>query len=110
MADIGRAISLKLMNAPPTATAITDPSPGARLIKLVSPMMMGTDVTAWQMKLQSGDRDGVKYLPAGTNQTDGVYGGVSNAATKVFQKKAGLVQDGAVGPETRKAAVRLGLW
>ena len=95
--------------APAASSALADPAPQWGVIKLTTPMTKNTNVSAWQMKLQTGDAQGRKYLPSSA-KIDGVYGAVSQAATKVFQKNAGIAQDGAVGPETRKAAVRLGLW
>ena len=53
------------------------------------------DVRAWQERLaQMGLYKG---------KIDGIFGDMTRKATLAFQKSAGMVQDGVVGPDTRKA-------
>ncbi len=60
----------------------------------------GKDVETWQQFLQQQG-----YAPG---KVDGRFGSKTTAATKRFQKAAGLKADGIVGPRTRKAASDLG--
>ncbi len=62
----------------------------------------GPAVLAWQTTLVYGG-----YLPDAPSSRDSAFGPLTEAATKVFQQKAGITVDGIVGPETRAAAARL---
>lgn len=91
----------------PTASASytgSDPAPGARSFKKGD---RGSDVKAWQTRLNKGTAQGKKF-PAGT--ADGIFGSGTETATKAFQAYANLTPDGVVGPNTRGAAAVLGLW
>ena len=57
---------------------------------------------AWQTTLVYGG-----YLPDAPTSRDSIFGPLTEAATKVFQGKAGVKVDGIVGPDTRAAATRL---
>lgn len=80
------------MGKPPPPPSAPPPS-GARILKLVTPNMTGPDVRAWQQVLRDSG-----YT---TIVTDGVFGPATDAATKDWQRKRGLVADGDVGPATR---------
>ncbi len=55
----------------------------------------GPDVAAWQRVLEES---GYSLAPYGD---DGVFGGMSERTTKMWQAERGLVDDGIVGPATR---------
>jgi peptidoglycan hydrolase-like protein with peptidoglycan-binding domain len=91
---------------------IGDPSPGARLLKVQSPLLEGPDVVEWQRLLRA-------FRPSALSQfgIDGKYGNETRAATEAFQRDANgfyarvglpdrLTVDGVVGPLTRTAAAR----
>jgi N-acetyl-anhydromuramyl-L-alanine amidase AmpD len=58
----------------------------------------GDDVAAWQQQL-----NGIGF----TLVVDGDFGPATEAATRSFQRDAGLVADGIVGPRTRAAMAAL---
>lgn len=87
-----------LMSPDPTA----DPYPSWPLLKQGA---KSANVKLWQAALVRGG-----FLPNAASSTDGAFGALSTAATKLLQKKAGIAQDGVVGPAARKAARSLGLW
>ncbi|WP_158607673.1 peptidoglycan-binding domain-containing protein [Flexivirga caeni] len=67
------------------------------------PLMMGdygSDVRAWQQDIDSvaGKIPGVPHIA-----TDGIFGRLTRAATKDFQRFAHIAVDGIVGPQTRAA-------
>ena len=88
-----------LMSPDPTP----DPSPSWPLLKQGVPK--STNVKLWQGALVKGG-----FLPNVPSSTDGSFGPLTTAATKLLQKKANLTADGVVGPASRKAARSLGLW
>lgn len=65
------------------------------LVELTSPFTRGPKVVAIQKAL----------LAAGINPgpVDGIYGNATAFAVSAFQAQAGILVDGVVGPETRKA-------
>jgi peptidoglycan hydrolase-like protein with peptidoglycan-binding domain len=65
----------------------------------------GAQVVTWQQTLVKGG-----FLPNAPSSWDGVFGPLTTAATKLLQQKGGVAQDGVVGPDTRTAARKLGLW
>jgi len=65
-----------------------------RTLRLQSPPMQGDDVKSVQEALANAGF-GVSV--------DGVFGPISDAAVKLFQKQKGLTIDGVVGPATRAA-------
>ncbi|MEW6246035.1 MAG: peptidoglycan-binding domain-containing protein [Nitrospirota bacterium] len=71
--------------------------PGARLLRLQSPPMRGTDVRAVQTRLRQHNR------PV---QADGIYGAATRAAVIRFQRTHGLKPDGIVGPKTWASLAR----
>ena len=80
-----------------TATTPIRPSAHAadeRTLRLQSPPMQGDDVKSVQQALVSA---GFGVSP------DGVFGAITDAAVKLFQKQKGLTIDGIVGPSTRSA-------
>lgn len=93
---------------------VQDPRPDMPLLKQGSRDAPGSAATGknyvaqWQGVLIRGG-----FLPDTAASRDGVFGGGTTAATRALQKKAGMIpsaQDGAVGPNTRKAANYLRLW
>jgi hypothetical protein len=60
----------------------------------------GDDVEKWQNFLRGQGFDEV--------EADGIYGGISEAATKTFQQRYGLSPDGVVGNRTYGKAMELG--
>jgi peptidoglycan hydrolase-like protein with peptidoglycan-binding domain len=58
----------------------------------------GDDVAAWQQQL-----NGIGFALV----VDGDFGPATEAATRSFQRDAGLVADGIVGPRTRAAMAAL---
>ena len=67
-----------------------------RTLKLTSPMLQGEDVRRVQealLKAGLGVGDGA----------DGIFGNVTDAAVKQFQKSKGLTEDGIVGDQTLQA-------
>jgi chitosanase len=65
-----------------------------RTLKLESPPMQGDDVKSVQQAL----------VKAGFNVSpDGIFGPITDAAVKLFQKQKRLTTDGVVGPATRSA-------
>jgi peptidoglycan hydrolase-like protein with peptidoglycan-binding domain len=71
-----------------------------RILRLQSPLMTGTDVADWQRFLNS---QGLLQSSA-----DGVFGPMTDQATRDFQSRAGLTADGVVGPGTVARAVAEG--
>lgn len=77
---------------PPNIAALYE---STRTLQNTSPMQRGDDVLAWQAVLQS----------SGFSVTlDGIYGPATAAATKAWQGRYGISNDGKVGPETRARA------
>ena len=77
-----------------------------RTIKIGS---KGPDVQAWQTFLRGGqiDADGNCTAVAGDSViSDGVFGPVTDKATKTWQKAKGLTVDGIVGPNTWAEAIK----
>lgn len=70
---------------------------GARLLRLQSPPMRGTDVRAVQNRLRK------RNIPV---QADGIYGTATRAAVIRFQRAHGLRPDGIVGPKTWASLTR----
>jgi lysozyme len=68
-----------------------------RVLKLGS---VGADVANWQRFLAR--------IPIDPGGIDGIFGPRTEAATKQFQRREGLVDDGIVGPDTVAAAKELG--
>src|SRR5262245_34423625 len=71
-----------------------------RNLKLTSPRMTGSDVSAWQ-----------RFLIAQsvfTGDVDGVFGPVTAESTRAYQTSRGMQADGIVGPGTFAQAVRDG--
>lgn len=66
-----------------------------RVLRLISPLMQGGDVSRVQMKLRD-----LGLL--GENDVDGIYGETTVAAVRRFQKTRGLTADGVVGDGTYK--------
>jgi len=72
-----------------------------RTLMLQTPPMSGSDVTSWQQFLtRQGTFSGA---------IDGVYGPLTDRATRQYQTSRGLGVDGVVGPATYSQAVRDGL-
>lgn len=68
---------------------------GDRLLRLAEPMMRGTDVKEWQLRL----------LDHGQSlEADGIFGPRTEALTKALQARLGIEVDGVVGPESIRAA------
>lgn len=61
-------------------------------VKMVSPSMRGAPVRALQMRLQR--------LGHYAGAIDGIFGPVTDAALRSFQRAAGIVVDGYAGPQT----------
>lgn len=82
------------------------PAPTGRLLQYVAgkPLMQGHDVRA----LQTGLRR-VFPLYAGRLAQDGYFGPATKVAVKEFQRRSGLVDDGIVGPKTRKELLKYGI-
>ena len=66
---------------------------------LSSALMRGDDVTTLQQRLTEMGFD--------CGRVDGIYGPLTEAAVKEFQKQVGVVADGIVGIGTYKALIRL---
>jgi N-acetylmuramoyl-L-alanine amidase len=64
-----------------------------RVLRLVSPLMQGGDVTRVQMKLR-------QLGLLGANDADGIYGETTESAVRRFQETRGLTADGVVGDGT----------
>jgi len=77
------------------------PKPIVRDLYLTNPRMTGDDVARLQKKLKLNYRS---Y--AGHIDVDGIFGPQTDGVVREFQRRAGLVVDGIVGPRTR---ARLGL-
>jgi N-acetylmuramoyl-L-alanine amidase len=73
---------------------------GDRLLSLAGKLYVGDDVTALQERLTE--------LGFDTGRVDGVFGVLTEAALKAFQKEYGLVADGVCGPSTLRALKQLG--
>lgn len=88
------ATEIDQMPTQPTSTVPSSTTTGSRVLKLTAkPYMQGDDVKAWQQVLR---QSGYTSIDA-----DGVFGPVTDAATKDWQSKRGLTPDGDVGPLTR---------
>jgi len=85
-----------------SSSAAGDPHPEWPLLKSGS---ANPQTMIWQAVLVKGG-----FLPNVPDSTDGKFGPLTAAATKLLQEKARVEMDSIVGPETRKAASRLGLW
>lgn len=72
---------------------------GDRSLKLTSPMMRGDDVAALQSRLVD-----MGFNPG---RVDGIYGSLTEAAVKEFQKSIGVKVDGICGPGTVIGLMRL---
>lgn len=79
----------------------TPPPPVVRDLYLTDPWMEGDDVSRLQTKLKRNYRS---Y--AGHIGVDGIFGPQTDGVVREFQRRAGLIVDGIVGPKTR---ARLGL-
>lgn len=77
---------------PPDIRALYE---STRVLKNTSPMQRGDDVHAWQAVLSATG------FPV---DLDGIFGGDTERATKSWQGRYGISQDGMVGPETRARA------
>ncbi|WP_332693769.1 peptidoglycan recognition protein family protein [Halalkalibacter lacteus] len=64
-----------------------------RMLRLISPMMRGTDVQEVQGKIGSA--------------TDGIFGPETGARVREFQRSEGITEDGIVGPQTWRALDRI---
>ena len=96
-----RARAAKLRGTKPATPAKPAARPAAaRNLRLVKPMMRGTDVRDWQTILR-----GAKLL--GSRDIDGIFGPKTRSATVAFQRKLRVAADGIVGPKTRAATARL---
>jgi N-acetylmuramoyl-L-alanine amidase len=73
---------------------------GDRLLSLAGRMYTGDDVAALQERLAE--------LGFDTGRVDGVFGHLTEAALKAFQREYGLVSDGVCGPATLRALKQLG--
>lgn len=80
----------------------TDPHPEWPLLKIGS---KNPETSLWQSLLVRGG-----FLPNQPDSVDGAYGPLTAAATRLLQEKGRVDIDAQVGPDTRKAANRLGLW
>ncbi len=76
-----------------TPTPATLPTGASRLLSLGS---QGPDVATWQVLLHELGHD--------AGNIDGIFGPVTDVATRAFQRVAGLASDGVAGPATRAAA------
>jgi peptidoglycan hydrolase-like protein with peptidoglycan-binding domain len=86
---LGTAVTAPASVPAPAPVATTS---SARLLKLTSPNMTGSDVKSWQQVL----------IDSGYAMTaDGIFGSKTDAATRDWQSKHGLTADGIVGPATR---------
>jgi hypothetical protein len=70
-------------------------APRARTLRVTSPMMAGTDVLDVQRRLAA-----LGYV---IGVLDGLYGPMTAAAVRAFQRDRALPMDGVVGPATRAA-------
>ena len=73
---------------------------GDRLLTYSTKMLAGDDVAALQERLQE--------LGFNTGRVDGVFGELTEAALKGFQREYGLLNDGVCGPATLRALKQLG--
>ena len=75
-----------------------------RLLKLTAPMQKGADVKELQTRIRNY---GIKTVVINGREkafkSDGVYGPVTEAAVKAYQKRMGLVVDGKAGKKTVSA-------
>ncbi|MGI6435779.1 MAG: peptidoglycan-binding protein [Syntrophomonadaceae bacterium] len=69
---------------------------GSRNLRLTSPQLQGTDVRILQSLLNMF----ADNIVAGQLLLDGIFGPVTRAAVRSFQRYFGLVVDGVVGPES----------
>lgn len=74
------------------ASTVPRPAAGPRMLRLTKPNMTGQDVKLWQTVLVNSGYGAVK--------PDGVFGPVTDAATRDWQSKHALKPDGIVGPAT----------
>jgi peptidoglycan hydrolase-like protein with peptidoglycan-binding domain len=93
--EIDQMTSAAAAAATAAATPIATAATGQRLLKFVKPNMQGEDVRAWQLVLLAA---GYNLGPDGA---DGIFGSLTDTATKDWQSKRGLTPDGDVGSETR---------
>lgn len=70
--------------------------PAAHAQSLLLLWSRGPDVAEWQQQLNQ--------ILGADLKIDGIYGPVTAATTRQFQRSAGIEDDGVVGPETRAAA------
>ncbi|SDH70225.1 N-acetylmuramoyl-L-alanine amidase [Sinosporangium album] len=86
-----------LDNNPPAPGKPTAPAWPQRMLHHTpgQPMQRGHDVETWQRRLRT-----LNY----TITVDGVFGAMTAAATRVFQREKNLTIDGVVGPKTWQAA------
>ncbi|HVI40915.1 MAG TPA: peptidoglycan-binding protein [Anaerovoracaceae bacterium] len=80
---------------PPFFNAEVKPATKSRVLKLVSPYVRGSDVSALQAALKK------RGYTVGT--IDGVFGPLADKAVRKFQKNTKLVVDGKAGPKTNAA-------
>lgn len=73
---------------------------GDRWLYRTSPVLRGDDVGALQRRLSN--------LGFHARRVDGIFGPATDVAVREFQRNAGLVVDGIVGPSTLAALARLG--
>jgi N-acetylmuramoyl-L-alanine amidase len=73
---------------------------GDRLLSLAGRWYVGDDVTALQERLAE--------LGFDTGRVDGVFGPLTEAALRAFQREYGLLSDGVCGPATLRALKQLG--
>ncbi|MCL2383711.1 MAG: D-Ala-D-Ala carboxypeptidase family metallohydrolase [Oscillospiraceae bacterium] len=71
-----------------------------RLLRLLSPLQRGNDVTQLQREL---NRHGIRDRNGRVLIEDSIFGPLTDSAVRNFQRVKGLVVDGIVGPNTSRA-------
>lgn len=96
-------VRIPYASAPPGVGVAAPVWPG-RSLALTSPLTSGADVATWQGRMyERGWHEATVGGVARPFTADGIYGEVSDAVCRAFQREKQLIVDGVVGPATWRA-------